>query len=195
MESRNRLAAVTFLLATAGMAQMWANPAQGGAAGQTEAAAIKSFEQNIAQYMALRESLIAEKITGPVPNSTAPELNRASDVLAAAIQRARTNARPGDLFVASVTPILKQRIVDVVRAENLGPVLAGIDDEPKGTVTPAVHMRFPVAAPLATMPPSLLAALPPLPKSLEYRIVGRFLVLRDVDAALIVDFIPAVVPR
>ena len=48
---------------------------------------------------------------------------------------------------------------------------------------------------LATMPPSLLAALPPLPKSLEYRIIGQYLVLRDVEAALIIDFIPAVIPR
>ena len=48
---------------------------------------------------------------------------------------------------------------------------------------------------MATMPPSLLAALPQLPKELEYRIIGKYLVLRDVDAALILDFIPAAVPR
>ncbi len=48
---------------------------------------------------------------------------------------------------------------------------------------------------MATMPPSLLAALPELPKELEYRIVGNYLVLRDVDAALILDYIPAAVPR
>ena len=62
-------------------------------------------------------------------------------------------------------------------------------------MTPTVHLRFPVAAPMATMPPSLLAALPPLPKGLEYRIVGEYLVLRDVEAALIIDFIPAAIPR
>ncbi len=48
---------------------------------------------------------------------------------------------------------------------------------------------------MATMPPSLLAVLPRLPKELEYRIIGRFLVLRDVDAALIVDYIPDLIPR
>ena len=56
-------------------------------------------------------------------------------------------------------------------------------------------MRFPAAAPMATMPPSLLAVLPPLPKELEYRIIGNFLILRDVEAALILDVIPAAVPR
>jgi hypothetical protein len=188
-------AAGILVMASTGPARLWAQSAQSGGRAKPDAAALSQFEDAIAKYVALRESLLAEKITGPVPNSTAPELNRASDALAAAIQRARQNARPGDIFVSPVTPVLKQRIVDVVRSENLGPVLAGIDDELKGPITPTIHLRFPMAAPMATMPPSLLAALPPLPKSLEYRIVGQYLVLRDVEAALIIDFIPAVVPR
>ena len=60
---------------------------------------------------------------------------------------------------------------------------------------PKIHLRFPGVAQMATMPPSLLAVLPRLPKELEYRIVGRFLVLRDVDAALILDYIPDLIPR
>jgi hypothetical protein len=40
------------------------------------------------------------------------------------------------------------------------------------------------------MPPSLLLNLPELPKELEYRFVGRELVLRDSAANLIVDVLP-----
>ena len=178
-----------------GSAGLLAKSTQAGAGAPSEAAALRQFQDAIAKYVALREALVKEKIAGPVPNSTAPELNRASDALAAAIMRARNTAKPGDIFVAPVTPVFKRRVVDVVRNENLGPVLAGIDDELKAQVTPAVHLRFPMAQPMATMPPSLLAALPPLPKSLEYRIIGQYLVLRDVEAALIIDFIPAVIPR
>jgi hypothetical protein len=43
--------------------------------------------------------------------------------------------------------------------------------------------------PLSTMPPNLLAVLPQLPMDVEYRVVGRHLILRDVDANIIVDFI------
>jgi hypothetical protein len=183
------------VMTAGGSVDMWAKSAQGASTVQSDAAALHQFEEAIARYVALRESLVKEKIVGPIPNSTAPELNRASDALAAAIQRARATAKPGDIFVAPVTPVFKQRVTDVVRNENLGPVLAGIDDELKGPITPSVHLRFPMAQPMATMPPSLLAALPPLPKSLEYRIIGQYLVLRDVEAALIIDFIPAVIPR
>jgi hypothetical protein len=158
-------------------------------------AALAQFDAAIGRYLAMRQALVAEKITGPVPNSTSTELNRAADSLAAAIQRARSRARQGDMFVPAVTPLLKRRIEEAIRTANLGPVLADIDDEGPATTTPSLHLRFPAAAALATMPPSLLEVLPPLPKPLEYRIVGQYLVLRDSEAAMIIDFIPAAVPR
>ena len=164
------------------------------AAAADETAAIAQFEVAITNYMSMRQRLRNE-ITGPVPNSTAVELNRASDSLAAAIQRARSGARPGTIFREPIATVVKRRVDDVVRRDNLGPVLANIDDEEETVKTPSVHLRFPAAAQMATMPPSLLAALPPLPKELEYRIIGSFLVLRDVDAALVIDYIPAAVPR
>ena len=174
-----------------------------GAAGQAtkkdavvvdEAAAIAQFEAAIAKYMALRQRLRSE-ITGPVPNSTPTELTRASDSLAAAIQRARSGAKEGNIFIAPVTVVVKRRVEEVIRRDQLGPILANIDDEEPSVKTPSIHLRFPLASQMATMPPSLLAALPELPKELEYRIVGSYLVLRDVDAALIIDYIPAAVPR
>ena len=152
------------------------------------------FEMAIARYMALRQRLRTE-IAGPVAGSSAAELNTASDRLAAAIQRARPGAREGNIFLVPVTVVVKRRVDDVVRRDNLGPVLANIDDEDVTVKTPAIHLRFPAASQMATMPPSLLAALPELPKELEYRIIGNYLVLRDVDAALILDYIPGAVPR
>jgi hypothetical protein len=159
-----------------------------------DAAAIAQFEAAIADYMALRQRL-RDEIAGPVAGSTATQLTQASDSLAAAIQRARSGARPGSIFVVPVAVVVKRRVDDAIRHDNLGPVLANIDDEPVTVRAPAIHLRFPAASQMATMPPSLLAALPQLPKELEYRIVGDSLVLRDVDAALIIDFISAAVPR
>jgi len=159
-----------------------------------DAAAIKQFDAAIAAYLAMRGRLLTE-VPGPKPESTAVQLTQASDALAAAIQRSRPKARPGDLFQAPIMAVIKRRVIDAIRRENLGPVLAGVDDEELGPARPSIHMRFPAAAPMATMPPSLLAALPRLPPQLEYRIIGNVLVLRDVEAALIVDYIDAAVPR
>jgi hypothetical protein len=49
-------------------------------------------------------------------------------------------------------------------------------------------------APRSTVPPSLLATLPPLPACLHYRFVERDLILVDAVAQLIVDILPAAAP-
>src|SRR5689334_9781634 len=116
--------------------------------------------------MAIRRGLLDE-VSGPKPNSTAAQLNQDSDALAAAIRRRRPGNKPGSMFTPAVAEALKLRINEVLRNANMQAVLAGIDDEAGGIVTPAVYLRFPAAKQLATMPPSLLAALPPLPKELE----------------------------
>ena len=181
------------MTATLGADTPWAGSQQDTIAAD-EVAALAQFEVAIASYLALRHRLRNE-LAGPVPNSTALELTRASDSLAAAIRRARAGAREGHIFRLPISVVVKRRVDDVVRLESLGPTLEDIDDEAPTLKTPSVHLRFPSASQMATMPPSLLAALPALPKELEYRIVGSYLVLRDVDAALILDYIPAAVPR
>ena len=159
-----------------------------------EAAAIKQFETAIADYMELRRRLANENPT-PVPNSSSVQLNNASDALAAAIQRSRENAGVGDLFVPPVTMVFKRTVDDAIRTANLRQALATIDDEEPTIRAPKIHLRFPSGSQLATTPPSLLILFPTLPKELEYRIVGRNLVLRDVDAAMILDYIPDLIPR
>jgi hypothetical protein len=53
-----------------------------------------------------------------------------------------------------------------------------------------VNGTWPDSEPLTTTPANILANLPQLPKDVEYRIANkRHLVLRDVDANIIIDFI------
>jgi hypothetical protein len=152
------------------------------------------FEDEIEKYLELRRKL-RDEIKSLTVSSDSADIVDASNALAGAIQRARPRAQAGSFFTPATSTIVKHRIIDTVRAEHLGPVLAGIDDDGPITGVVTVYLRFPAAAQMATMPPSLLLVLPRLPKELEYRIVGTALVLRDVDAALVLDYIPAAVPR
>jgi hypothetical protein len=170
----------------------WASPAQPDAS--ADAAAIKQFEGAITTYMAMRQKLRSE-VRGPVKDSSASQLTNASDVLAGAIERSRQGAHVGSIFNEPVAAVIKRRIADAVRTEQLVSTLADIDDEGGAGPSPKVHLRLPVTAQMATMPSALLKVLPPLPKELEYRILGSYLVLRDVDASLILDYIPGAVPR
>ena len=57
-----------------------------------------------------------------------------------------------------------------------------------------VNSRYPPGVPLQSTPPTLLLNLPRLPHELQYRLVGHYLVLYDVAADMIVDFIAGAVP-
>lgn len=191
---RNPLAILVVVILAAAPSQVWAAGQQAQAGNAAEAAAVKQFNAAIAKYMAMRQKLRSE-VSGPVKNSTSSQLNNASDALAAAIQRNRKDAKAGAIFNSAMAAMISRHIAEAVRSGELATVLEQIDDEGGAGPAPKVHLRLPVTAQMATMPPSVLKVLPPLPKELEYRILGNYLVLRDVDASLILDYIPNAVKR
>ncbi len=64
-----------------------------------------------------------------------------------------------------------------------------IQEDNPGNVKFKVNGPYPDAEPLSTVPPNVLASLPQLPPDLEYRFVGKHLILRDSRANLVVDYI------
>ncbi|HEX6162983.1 MAG TPA: hypothetical protein VFZ31_06450 [Vicinamibacterales bacterium] len=191
---KNLLAIIGFTVGVAQPSLLWAAGQASAPTASADAAAIKQFDDAVLKYMAMRKGVRSE-VSGPVKDSTSSQVNNASDALAGSIQRARQGAQVGAIFTPSAAAVIKRRIAETVRTEKLEPALADIDDEGKAGPTPKVHLRLPISAQMATMPPALLKVLPQLPKELEYRIIGNYLVLRDVDAALVVDYLPGAVPR
>jgi len=70
-----------------------------------------------------------------------------------------------------------------------------MDENPGESVKLAVNGRYPDTIPLSSVPPQILKALPPLPEELEYRFIQNSLILLDVHAHIIVDYLTAAVPR
>ena len=69
------------------------------------------------------------------------------------------------------------------------------DDAPApGSIPFKVNAKYPEGAPVPTVPASVLLGLPTLPRPLEYRIVGKHLLLLDTEAGIIVDYIPNAIP-
>jgi hypothetical protein len=156
--------------------------------------AYRHLNEEIARYLAIHTDLRAE-VPGPVPGSSAQQLTAASDMLFNAIRRARPNGRQGDFFDADALRLIRQRLLDALKTPSVAAAVAGADDEVPPMLKPDIYLRFPAENEMASMPPSLLNVLPRLPAELEYRIVGEHLVLRDVKAAMLLDYIPNAVPR
>lgn len=151
------------------------------------------FQAAVTRYLALHDRLKSEVPPLAVTVDEAA-ISRASDMMAAAVQRARRNARRGEIFNDGVVTLITVRLRDELAGQDINKFLASITDEPNRADRPDIHKRYPAASSMATTPTRVLAVLPRIPDALEYRFMGRALVLRDRDAALIVDYIEDVFP-
>jgi hypothetical protein len=95
--------------------------------------------------------------------------------------------------VKEYVPVLKKTIRDDFATRTAAERKALILELPRN-VKFGVNRLYPTTIPLATFPANLLKALPDLPPELEYRIVNRHLILRDVEANYVVDMVPNVFP-
>ena len=161
--------------------------------GTCDSALRLDLERRVLAYVELRDRVAR---TVP-PMRTLPdpgEIRRRSDLLASAIQDARAGARRGDLFTPEIAALLRRTIRGACDDDFALLIALAAEDLQGPLPWPGIHGRWPAGAPLPTMPPDLLAALPPLPAGLEYRFLNRALVLRDIDADLILDFVPDAIP-
>jgi hypothetical protein len=62
-------------------------------------------------------------------------------------------------------------------------------ETPLTPVVLTVNGSYEPAASFSTMPATLLMRLPSLPEEVEYRFVGKHLLLRDTSANIILDYI------
>lgn len=155
-------------------------------------AAVKAFRDRTAAYLDVHKK--AAEGVPPLKETDDPNKRTAREVaLGEAIRRARAGAKAGDVFGADLAPHIRS-VIKKDWAERSVADRAGLsEDIPSGTLAD-VNATYPSVLPLATFPASLLAALPPLPEDIEYRFVGRHLILRDVKANIIIDVLPNVLP-
>jgi hypothetical protein len=154
------------------------------------AAIASDFDKRVSDYMKLRQKA-QSGLTAPKNTDSAEKIAQYQRELADRIRSQRADAKPGEIFTPEISDLFRR----LVRQSLNGPDGEKIRKsyahaEPLHGLRLDVNQAYPDGVPLQSMPPSLLLNLPKLPKELEYRFVGRELVLRDIAANLIVDVIP-----
>lgn len=187
-------------LAAQGLAPLAAMSAQGVPSapagvrgGGGDQAELTAFRDAVSGYLEVRKKISLELPPMRV-TPRAAEINAASDALARAVQRARPNARQGVFFTPEVSSVIRRQLAQALASTDRAGVIALLNEEEPTVRRPTIHMRFPAGAVLASTPAVLLDALPPLPPELEYRFIGRILVIRDIHAALILDYLSPALP-
>src|SRR4051812_22501012 len=139
----------------------------------------------------------AESVPGKATAGTGAEQSvrtRQNSLADALRTKLRADAKQGDLVTADIAAAITGEIkkaFDTPKRDLILDELAEQNGTPANAATPAINQQL--VAP--RVPPRLMEVLPPLPKQLEYDFVGRTLVVRDVDADVVVDFIPDALPE
>ena len=155
-----------------------------------DAAAMAEFKARVEAYADLHRTL-AKGDARHQQTSDPAKISAATQALAAKLQKARANAKQGDIFTPAIRPVFRRLLAPELKGPDGKDAKAVLkDDAPApGSVPFKVNAKYPDDQPRPTVPANLLLTLPSLPEPLEYRIVGQHLLLLDTDADLIVDYI------
>ena len=151
-------------------------------------ALVSDFRRRVDDYMKLHEKL--QKQGTPQKERDDIGENLVSEqALAMRIRFARHDARPGDLFTLPIAIALRRAMDPELRGLAAISARESIRDDAPVVFVLVVNGDYPAGASRSTMPGNVLKILPPLPVGLEYRIVDTHLVLMDLDANIVVDYV------
>ena len=143
------------------------------------------FSRRVWNYSELRSEL--EKGLPPLTVTDDPaEISRAVHALAKRIRVARAGVQEGEIFTSTISVEFRK----VLRFEVDANTWTAIMDDNPGEFANQINGTYSEERPLSTVPPNVLAALPSLPADVQYRFVGRHLILLDTRASVILDRIP-----
>lgn len=160
-----------------------------------DAAALAEFKMRVDEYADMHKEL-AKGDAKPQQTADPAKISATKKALAARVQATRVTAKPGDIFTPAVQPVFRRLLSPELKGEDGQDAKAILkDDAPApGTVPFKVNAKYPESQPLPSVPANLLLTLPALPAPLEYRIVGKHLLILDMAADLVVDYMLNVMP-
>jgi hypothetical protein len=148
------------------------------------------FKERVEKYDALRKK--ADDSAPPLKESKdAAAIKEAQQALAERIGAARVGVKQGEIFTPEIAAVFRRLLRPEAKEKATKQALQ--EDKP-AVVSFKVNGPYPDKEPVTTMTPNLLAALPALPKDIEYRFIGKQLILRDARANLIIDYITNAIP-
>lgn len=154
-----------------------------------QSAIIADFQKRIESYMKVHKAAAGQL---PALKSTASseKLSNYQHSLAAKIVAARPHATQGAIFTPAIGREFRRLIAAAMHGPRSSRIRSSLKRGAPVKSNVQVNHPYPSMTPVETTPPSLLQTLPKLPNELEYRVVDHDLVLHDVKADLVVDFLP-----
>jgi hypothetical protein len=148
------------------------------------------FMARVNKYVELRKK--ADDSAPPLKETKdQAKIKDAQQALVERIGAARAGAKQGDIFTPGIAAYFRRLMRPETKEKGTKEIMK---EDNVGTVPFKINGPYPELKPLVTAPPNILEALPPLPKDLDYRFVGKHLILRDSRANTIIDYMLNAIP-
>lgn len=165
-----------------------------GPLSEADAQALATMNKKLEAYVELHKSM--EEGLPKLPDEATPEQIDANQrLLEQRVRDARTSAKPGDIFTPEARPVIKRLLATTFGGPEGQQLRSSVLDENPVGMKLTVNARYPDSVPVSSMPPEILQTLPKLSEDMEYRFIGRHLILLDTHAHLIADFIEDAIPE
>ena len=154
-----------------------------------DARALQDFNNRVQNYLKVHRQ--AEQKFGLTVHlkavRSAHEIIRRQHAMAEHIGGLRNKANEGDLFTSEIRGYFSRQLDTAYQAnpEGISASLACVSEIVEQKLKP--NDVYPETWDYNMMPPTMLLHIPRLPQELEYRIVNKDLIIRDVEANMIVD--------
>ena len=159
-----------------------------------DAAGFKEFSGRVQAYLKLQHT-VESGLPSLKPTDLPEMITAHQQALARKIREARPHAKPGDIFTDAAREAFRHASRAALGASRRTNTHTDSEhDGPNTGMRLTVNGLYPDTEPVTALPPELLAAFPTLPAEIAYRVVGRTLILLDVQSRLIVDLIPLLLP-
>jgi hypothetical protein len=154
---------------------------------------VQDFSKRVADYEQMVKSLDQKlprlKVTG-----SQVSIEEHQHDLAQAVREARKAAKPGDIFTPQISAEFRRLTGLAMQGADAARIRKSLQDSEPVQFQLKVNDAYPTGVPQQSTPPTLLMNLPPLPSSLQYRLLGSTLILLDSNSNLVVDLMRNALP-
>ena len=154
---------------------------------------LAAFDRHVNDYLKQR-ARVKRKLQPLSKDATPEQITAYQKKFVESLRAMRAGTKPGYIFnpqtVDYFRTVIKTEVAPHDKAEIRETTL---EADTKG-VPLRVNYPYPETKEVTQMLPTLLLKLPPLPKEVKYRYVGRHLLLVDTDNNLIIDYMTDALP-
>ena len=160
---------------------------------EPEAQALATMNDRLKAYLDIHKDL-EKGLPKLSENATPKEIDTNQRMFEQKMRDARKNAKRGEIFTPEAEPVIRRLLANAFSGNEGRELMKSIMDEYPAGVKITVNGRYPDTVPVSTVPPEILQTLPELTEDLEYRFIGRHMILLDTHAHVIADYIENALP-